>query len=123
MPLLAEQDAQTFSLPGATLLFGEYAELRIVTPRGSEVLKPPTDERYNRAYFVAPRIAPAGDPIAWGFATRWTGRRARFAVGIYSRGKTWQQYGDFADVGGGLSPSGKRVAVFAEQVEGRPALL
>jgi Tol biopolymer transport system component len=123
--VLGTQDAQTFSLPDATLIFGDYAELRVVTPRGSQVLRPPADERYNRAYFVNPSIAPAGDALAWGFATRWTGRRARFAVGIYSlEKKNWQRYGDFADVGGvALSASAKRIAVFAEQEEGKPALL
>jgi Tol biopolymer transport system component len=116
---------QTFSLPGATLLFGNYGELRVVTPRGSQLLSPPSDERYNRGYFIAPSLAATGDAVAWGFATRWTGRSARFALGLYSLERhTWQTRGDFADLKAvALSPSGKKVALLADRTGDKPELL
>jgi Tol biopolymer transport system component len=115
---------QTFSLPGATLLFGNYSELRVVTPRVSQLLSPPSDERYNRGYFIAPSMTANGDAIAWGFATRWTGRSARFALGLYSlQQNTWQTQGDFADLKAvALSPSGKKVALLADQTGDKPGL-
>ena len=120
--LMASQ--QTFSLAGATLLFGNYGELRVVTGRGSQTLAPPSDERYNRGNFIAPSLASNGETVAWGFATRWTGRHARFALGLYSlERRAWQTHGDFAALKAvALSPSGKKVALLADRTGNKPEL-
>lgn len=125
MAFLGSAEGQTFGLPDATLLFGDYKQLHVVTPRESYVLSPPSDEPYNRGYFIQPSVTARGDVVAWGFATRWTGRRARFALGLYSlQNKKWQTYGDFARLKAvKVSPSGRKVAMLAAKTEGEPELL
>ena len=47
------EEGVTFSVPDSLLLFGNYNELRIVTPTQSQTLHPPIEEGYNRGYFAA----------------------------------------------------------------------
>ena len=128
---------QTFSLPSALMLFGDYNELHLVTPDDAQTLHPSVDEGYNRAYFAYPTIArartagPLGSAdqgvVAWGFATRWDEARsrhkARFALGVYALSdQAWRTYGDFDDIGDtGISSDGTRVA-FVAQARGRLTL-
>ena len=115
----AASKSQTFSLPQSTLLFGNYQDLRVVTPDGELKLRPPVDEGYNGAYFAYPGISPRGDAVAWGFAVAWQEsrkrHRARFALGVYSGPhRQWKTFGDFDDIGvATYSSDGSRIAVVA----------
>ena len=55
-------------MPESVLVFGNYNELRIVTPSGSHVVHPPVERGYNHSYLTYPSIASRGDLVAWGFA-------------------------------------------------------
>jgi hypothetical protein len=83
---LAAGKLQTFSLPNSTLLFGNYSDLRVVTPDRELKLRPPVDQGYNGGYFAFPGISPRGDAVAWGVAVAWQKdrHRARFALAVYS---------------------------------------
>ena len=111
--------SQTFSLPQSILLFGNYQDLRVVTPDGELKLRPPVDEGYNGAYFAYPGLSPRGDAVAWGFAVAWEEsrkrNRARFALGVYSvPHQQWRTFGDFDDIGvAAYSSDGSRIAVVA----------
>ena len=92
---LVAQGAATFSMPGSLLLFGNYNDLRLVSPERAQVLRPPVNEGYNRGYFAYPSVAPPGDLIAWGTAIAWEPERPRymprFALGIYALAhQTWK---------------------------------
>jgi WD40 repeat protein len=121
--------ANTFSMPDATLLFGNYNELRIVTPDRVLVVNPPVDRGYNRSYFAIPSLSARGDRVAWGFSTAWEERRltdrARFAMGLASTSEPkWTSYGDFDSVGdAAFSPDGSRVAFVAKQQGQRRLML
>jgi Tol biopolymer transport system component len=109
-------------------VFGNYNELRIVTPAASVVVHPPVERGYNHSYLVYPSIASRGDLVAWGFAVGSDAARddykARFALGIYSRShQAWKTYGNFDEIGDtGISSDGSKVALVARQ-EGRLRLL
>lgn len=122
------EEGVTFSIPDSLLLFGNYNELRIVTPTQSQTLHPPIERGYNRAYFANPSLARRGDLTAWGFATAWKEdhprNKVRFALGLYSIARqAWETHGDFDDIGdAGISPDGSRVAFVTSQ-EGRLSLV
>jgi hypothetical protein len=127
--LEAQQKNQTFAIPGAVLLFGDYNELRVVTPEGTQVLTPPSDQGHNRSYFVYPDLSQRGDAVAWGFATGWhpkkaPGDRARFALGLYGPSdQKWKTYGDLDFIGDvAFSPDASKVAFVARQ-DGKTVLL
>jgi hypothetical protein len=116
---LAGQARKTFSISDSVLLFGDYNELYVVTADGAQHIHPPVEVKYNSGYFAYPAIAPAGDMIAWGFATKAsasrTENRVRFSLGLYSTTtQKWRTYGDFGFIGdAAFSPDGTRVAVVA----------
>jgi hypothetical protein len=98
------QSTDTFSLPKATLLFGTYNELRVVTPDGLQIIKPPVEVAANYGYFVNPVLSQKGNVIAWAFASHLDNERdknrARFILGVYSlQLRAWKTYGDFDDIG------------------------
>jgi Tol biopolymer transport system component len=113
------EEGLTFSIPDSLLLFGNYNELRIVTPTQSQTLHPPIERGYNRGYFANPSLARRGDLIAWGTATAWIEdhprNKVRFALGVYSIARqAWETHGDFDDIGdAGISPDGSKVAFVA----------
>jgi hypothetical protein len=113
---LVTNTGDTFSLPKSVLLFGDYNELRVVTPDWSEQLRPPVDLKYNGGYFAYPSLSPQGDLIAWGFATeawvKWPVVHIRFALGLYSLAeRKWKTYGEFDDIGNmAFSPTGSKIA-------------
>lgn len=123
------QPKQTFALPDATLLFGNYNEVRIVTPDDVHVVNPPVDRGYNRGYFAIPSLSARGDRIAWGYSTAWDEHRgsdrARFAIGLSPVSEPkWTSYGDFDSMGdAALSPDGLRVAFVAQQRGQRTLML
>ena len=78
----AASKSQTFSLPESILLFGNYEDLRVVTPDGDLKLRPPIDVGYNGGYFAFPGISPRGDGVAWGFAVAW--QESGFQNGVVS---------------------------------------
>jgi len=116
----AASKSQTFSLPESILLFGNYQDLRVVTPDGELKLRPPIDEGYNGGYFAFPGISPRGDAVAWGFAVaRQENRkqnRARFALGVYSLPhQQWKTFGDFDGIGiAAYSSDGSRIVIVAD---------
>lgn len=124
------EDKRTFSQPDSVLLFGTYADLRVVTRDRALAIKPPVDLGYNDAYFVFPGLAPRGDLIAWGFAVDSQKDRSpysgRFALGVYSiEEQKWKTYGDFDDIGTpAFSPDGSKIAFVAlEPVKGKHLLI
>ncbi len=126
---MAASRSQTFSLLESILLFGNYGDLRVVTPVGEVKLRPPIDQGYNGGYFAFPAISPRGDAVAWGFAVAWQEsrkpNRARFALGVYSlRHQQWKTFGDFDDIGtAAYSSDGSRIAVVANTNGGRQLLV
>jgi hypothetical protein len=125
---ICSEGGATFSIPESLVLFGNYNELRTVTPALSQSLPPPIERGYNHSYFAYPSVASRGDLIAWGFAVGWDDKRDRdkasFALGLYSRlRQSWKTYGDFDQLGdAGISSDGSKVAVVARQ-EGRLRLV
>jgi hypothetical protein len=125
----AGSKSQTFSLPDSILLFGNYEDLRVVTPDRELKLRPPVDVGYNGGYFAFPGISPRGDAVAWGFAVASKEsrkqNRARFALGVYSLPQQhWKTYGDFDDIGvAAYSSDGSRIAVVADTNGGRQLLI
>jgi len=111
----------TFSMPGSTLLFGTYGELRVVTPDHSETVKLPVEVPGNLGYFAHPSLSPRSDLIAWGFIHEWQQDgpkdRAHFTLGVYSlTQKAWKTYGDFEEIGRpAFSPDGSRLAFVAKR--------
>jgi len=118
---LEGQETTVFSLPESTLLFGNYNELRVVSPSSQREIHPPVDVNYNRGYFAMPSLAKNGEMVAWAFATEATvnkmGNRIRFGLGLYSlaAGK-WNVHGDFSAIGDvALSPTGAKIAFVAKR--------
>ena len=124
----ANGNRQTFALPNSILLFGNYEDLRVVTPDREQMLRPPIHQGYNGGYFASPSISPRGDSIAWGFAVDFQKGRspypARFALGLYSLSREqWKHFGDFDDIGTtAYSSDGSKIS-FVAQTNGTPQLL
>jgi hypothetical protein len=124
----ASGNRQTFALPNSILLFGNYEDLRVVTPDREQMLRPPIHQGYNAGYFASPSISPRGDSVAWGFAVDFQkGRRpypARFALGVYSLSREqWKHFGDFDDIGTtAYSSDGSKIA-FVARTNGKQQLL
>ena len=120
MPAFSGEKDLTFALPDSILLLGTYNDIRIVTPHGVQMLKPPVDVTANVGYFAFPSISPKGDLIAWGFAIALDKERqkhhARYALGIYSMtSQEWKTYGNFDDIGDtAFSSDGSKVAFVAQ---------
>jgi hypothetical protein len=119
---IAVQVGQTFALPGSVLLFGDYNDLRVVSPAWARQLRPPVDINFNRGYFAKPALAPRGDTIAWGFATEAAKDKElklRFALGLYSvSDQKWTTHGDFDRIGDvAWSPTGTKVALIVKRQE------
>jgi len=118
-----------FSIPDSTVLFGQYNEVRVVTPAHSYAIKPPVEVGYNHGYFVDPTISPCGDLVAWGFATEFreghSEHAARFALGVFSLAtNTWKTFGDFDGIGIiGFSSDGSKIAFVATQQNRRQLLI
>jgi Tol biopolymer transport system component len=119
---------QTFSLPGSVLLFGDYNDLRLISPAWARQLRPPVDVGFNHGYFAKPALAPRGDTIAWGFATEAANDRelkVRFALGLYSLSdERWSTYGDFDRIGDVTwSSTGTKIALIVKKQEKFPFLI
>lgn len=102
--------------------------LRLVSPAWARQLRPPVDINFNRGYFAKPSLAPGGDTIAWGFATKTANDREfklRFALGLYSvSDEKWTTYGDFDRIGDlAWSLTGTKIALIVKNQERFPCMI
>jgi Tol biopolymer transport system component len=119
-----------FSEPQSTLLFsGENGDLNLVTPSWNLTV-PHLPKWAEQHASPLPAISPSGDRIAWSLKFMlnadlvkcdpskkgWCDPKPKpifkSVMGVYSvRDKTWEQYGDFEEVGSAaFSPDGNEVA-------------
>jgi dipeptidyl aminopeptidase/acylaminoacyl peptidase len=122
--LLSAEQHKLYRPPHSVLLyvFADPDGLRLASPNGDIVVKPPIQIGTTWGALSLPALSPKGDLVAWGFAVRMNSHadvlhRARFVLGVYSvKTKQWRTFGDFDHVAAAaFSPDGSSVAFVVEQ--------